>query len=354
MKKLVTLVLLLVVLAFYAFTKITPHMEYPEITFPERLELQGRTIPLDTVLFRYPYRFRVKEDRVIIEDLHGVDHFFHLFTYPDFRYLSSFGQRGEGPEEMLTVDDGRWLGGSFLGLDNIKSELVRWKLNEDRNQMLRTESIKLDKATFRALDFVPYQDGSFLIPNYSGDTRFCEVDRKGKLLKKWGKIPTDNPKLLEQNPNVFGQGWRSFVDYSFQSGILVAATQLGEVLEIWNTQRGTYQIIKGELGDPKFEIVQSYAIPSGFRGYNDVHVTERAIYGIYNGVPMKEVMLAYQKGKPLPEGGRTVRVFGLDGKPLKEYKLDHSVSGIWVDEKLGKMWALDVNSDDPIVEYTLK
>ena len=68
MKKLVTLVLLLVVLAFYAFTKITPHMEYPEITFPERLELQGRTIPLETVLFRYPYRFRVKEDRVIIED----------------------------------------------------------------------------------------------------------------------------------------------------------------------------------------------------------------------------------------------------------------------------------------------
>ena len=91
MKKLVTLVLLLVVLAFYAFTKITPHTEYPEITFPERVELQGQVIPLDTALFRYAYRLRVKEDRVIIEDLHGMDHFFHLFTYPDFRYLSSFG-----------------------------------------------------------------------------------------------------------------------------------------------------------------------------------------------------------------------------------------------------------------------
>ena len=91
MKKLVTLVLLLVVLAFYAFTKITPHTEYPKITFPETVELQGQVIPLDTALFRYAYRLRVKEDRVIIEDLHGMDHFFHLFTYPDFRYLSSFG-----------------------------------------------------------------------------------------------------------------------------------------------------------------------------------------------------------------------------------------------------------------------
>lgn len=354
MKKLLTLALFVVVLAFYAFTKITPHTEYPKITFPEGVELQGQVIPLDTALFRYPYRFRVKENRVIVEDLHGIDHFFHLFTYPDFRYLSSFGNRGEGPEEMLTVDDCRWLGESFWGLDNIKSELVRWQFNKDKSQMLRGERIKLDKATFRAVDFVPYRNSSFLIPNYSGDTRFCQVDENGKLIQKWGEIPTDKPKLLKQNSHAFGQGWRSFIDYSPKSGILVAATQLGEVLEIWDTQKGTHQVIKGKLGDPKFEISQSYAIPSGVRGYNDIHLTDRAIYTIYSGTSMKESMLAYQKGKRLPEGGWTVRVFCLDGKPLKEYKLDHSVSGIWVDEKLGKMWALDVNSDEPIVEYTLK
>ena len=354
MKKYLTLAFLLVVLGLYAFTKTFSKMEYPEITFPQKEELQGRIVPLDTALFRYPYRFRVKGDRAIVEDLHGVDHFFHLFTYPDFRYLSSFGNRGEGPEEMLTVDDGRWLEESFLGLDNMKSELVRWQFNEDKSQMLRGESIKLDKATFRAVDFVPYRNGSFLIPNYSGDTRFCQVDGNGKLIQKWGEIPTDKPKLLKQNSHAFGQGWRSFIDYSPKFGILVAATQLGEVLEIWNTRKGTHQVIIGKLGDPKFEIHQSYAIPSGVRGYNDIQLTDRAIYTIFSGSSMKEAMLAYQKGKRLPEGGCTVRVFSLDGKSLKEYKLDHSISGLWVDEKLGKMWALDVNSDDPIVEYTLK
>ena len=35
-------------------------------------------------------------------------------------------------------------------------------------------------------------------------------------------------------------------------------------------------------------------------------------------------------------------------------KLDHSISGIWVMEEEGKMWALDVNSDEPLVEYILK
>ena len=76
MKKLATLVLLLVVLAFYAFKKTSSHTEYPEITFPETVELHGLGIPLDTALYRYPYRFRVKGDRAIVEDLHGVDYFF--------------------------------------------------------------------------------------------------------------------------------------------------------------------------------------------------------------------------------------------------------------------------------------
>ena len=39
---------------------------------------------------------------------------------------------------------------------------------------------------------------------------------------------------------------------------------------------------------------------------------------------------------------------------MKEYRLDHSVCGIWVMEEEGRMWALDVNSDEPLVEYILK
>ena len=165
MKKLVSLIILLVLVAVYTFTKSSPEGEHSEITFPVIEELQGRVIPLDSVFFRYPYRLEVRGDRGVIEDLHGPDYFYHLFTYPDFRYLHSFGQRGEGPEEMQTVDDFRWDGQTLWALDNIKSELVRWELNDSRDRMIRTECIKLDKATFRALDIVPFQNNSFLSPN---------------------------------------------------------------------------------------------------------------------------------------------------------------------------------------------
>ena len=354
MKKLISLIILLGALTVYAFTKTSPNTEYSEITFPVTEELQGRVISLDSVFFRYPYRLEVRDDRVVIEDLHGPEHFYHLFTFPDFHYLHSFGQRGEGPEEMRTVDDFFWNGQTLWALDNIKSELVRWELNDSRDKMVRTERIKLDKATFRALDIVPYQDNSFLIPNYSGDSRFCQVDRNGKLIKKWGEIPTERKDDLKKYPYAFGYGWRSFIDYSPKTGILVAATQLGEVLEVWNVKKNTHKVLKGKLGEPEFEILPEYAIPSGAVGHNDIQVTDCAIYIIYRGISIKEEMIAHQKSKPLPIGGKIVRVFSLEGEPLKEYKLDHSVSGIWVDERAGKMWALDVNSDEPLVEYILK
>ena len=354
MKKLISLIILLGALTVYALTKTSPNTEYPEITFPVTEELQGRVILLDSVFFRYPYRLEVRGDRVVIEDLHGPDYFYHLFTYPDFHYLHSFGQRGEGPEEMQTVDDFRWDGQTLWALDNIKSELVRWELNDCRDKMVRSERIKLDKATFRALDIVPYQDNSFLIPNYSGDSRFCQVDRNGKLLKKWGEIPTERKDDLKKYPYAFGYGWRSFIDYSSKTGTLVAATQLGEVLEVWNVKKNTHKVLKGKLGEPEFEILPEYAIPAGAVGHNDIQVTDRAIYVIYRGISINEEMIAYQKSKPLLIGGKIVRVFSLEGEPLKEYKLDHSVSGIWVDEQMGKIWAVDVNSDEPIVEYNIK
>ena len=354
MKKFISLIVLLVVLALYSCTQTSSNTEHSEITFPMTEELQGRVVSLDSVFFRYPYRLEVRGDRVVIEDLHGPDHYYHLFTYPDFRHLHSFGQRGEGPEEMQTVDDFFWNGQTLWALDNIKSELVRWELSDSRDRMIRTERLKLDKATFRALDIVPYQNNSFLIPNYSGDTRFCQVDRNGKLIKKWGEIPTERKNDLQKYPYAFGYGWRSFIDYSSNTGTLVAATQFGEVLEIWNVKNNTHKVLKGKLGEPEFEILPEYAVPAGSVGHNDIQVTDSAIYVIYRGISIKEDMLAHQKGKPLPTGGKTIRVFSLEGEPLKEYKLDHSVSGIWVMEEAGKMWALDVNSNEPLVEYSIK
>ena len=67
------------------------HKEYADNVFaysefPQEKELKGEVIELDTALLRYPFRIRIEEDKAIVMDLHGLDHYGHLFQYPSFQY----------------------------------------------------------------------------------------------------------------------------------------------------------------------------------------------------------------------------------------------------------------------------
>lgn len=77
--------------------------------------LKGEIVPIDTALFRYAYRMRVQGDKAVILDLHNADYYYHVFTYPDFQYQSSFGKRGEGPGESIYAANIRLQGRTRCG-----------------------------------------------------------------------------------------------------------------------------------------------------------------------------------------------------------------------------------------------
>ena len=145
--------------------------------FPQEQELKAKTIRLDTALFRYPSRLHVRDGKAVVLDLHGTDYFFHAFSYPDFRYLSSFGRRGDAPQDMLSAENFRWNGAFLWTLDSNKSELTRVGFALSGDSLLRQEAVNLDKDILRALDFVMCEDSTFIIPDYSGDSRFCKVSK---------------------------------------------------------------------------------------------------------------------------------------------------------------------------------
>lgn len=321
--------------------------------FPETRELQGEVIPLDTALFRYPFRIRVQDDRAVLMDLHGEGCFCHVFSYPDFRHLHSFGRRGEAPEEMLSVENVRWNGNFLWTLDANKSELTRFGFDSSGDSLLRREAVSLDKDILRALDFVMADDSTFIIPDYSGDSRFCRVNRQGRLLHKLGGIPSSNEDALQNSRPALAQAWRSFIDYNPENGVLAAVTQLGEVLEIYNLQDSTHVVRIGPHGEPEFQVSQGYGIPTGIMGFSDVQVTDRAVYAVFHGRSFKEIAQNARKGIHV-DGGKYIYVFSLTGEPLRRYVLDHHVCGISVNEREGVILATDVNKDEPVVKYEIK
>lgn len=332
----------------------TKHKEYGGNVFfysefPQEKELKGEVIELDTALFRYPFRIRIEGDKVIVMDLHGTDHYGHLFQYPSFQYLSSFGRRGDSPMEMLSMENFRFYNHAVWTLDANKSELTRLDHSSSGDSLLREEAVTLDEDILRPLDFVVYDDTTFVIPDYSGESRFLKVHCKGKLIEKIGAIPTANEKALHEARPALAQAWRSFLDYNPHNGVLAAVTQLGEVVEVYNLKDSTHVVRIGEHNEPEFKVSDGYGIPTGIMGFSDVQVTDSAIYAVFHGTSFKEI--ARQSGR-LPDGGKYIYVFSLKGEPLCKYVLDHYIYGIWVDEATKTIMATDVNSDQPILKFS--
>ena len=329
------------------------HKEYADNVFaysefPQEKELKGEVIELDTALLRYPFRIRIEEDKAIVMDLHGLDHYGHLFQYPSFQYLSSFGKRGDSPTEMLSLENFRLQNHVVWTLDANKSELTRLDFSSSGDSLLRDETVTLDEDILRPLDFAIYNDSMFIIPDYSGENRLCRVNRNGRLIDKIGIIPTIDEKALENARPALAQAWRSFLDYNPNNGILAAVTQLGEVVEVYNLKDSTHIIRIGEHGEPEFKVSDGYGMPTGIMGFSDVQVTDSAIYTVFHGTSFKEI--ARQSGR-LPDGGKYIYVFSLEGEPLCKYVLDHYIYGIWVDEATKTIIATDVNNDQPILKF---
>ena len=345
---------ILLVFLFTACTSVPDERMTSYVDFPETRELTARTLSLDSALFRYPYRVRVQDDKAVVLDLHGTEYFFHAFHYPGFHYLSSFGKRGDAPEEMLSAENLRWNGNFLWTLDSNKSELTRLGFASSGDSLLRLEAVSLDEELLRALDFVQYDDSTFIIPDYSGDGRFCLVSRQGKLLRKIGTVPTANEDALKSARPALAQAWRSFIDYNPRNGVLAAATQLGEVLEIYNLKDSTHIVRVGPCGEPDFKVSQGYGIPTGIMGFSDVQVTDNAIYAVFHGRSFKEIAQSARSGINLPDGGQYIYVFSLAGEPLCKYVLGHYIYGITIDEQRGVIITTDVNKDEPVIEFCMK
>lgn len=320
----------------------------PYFVFPKEKELKGEVIELDTALLRYPFRIRIEGDKAIILDLHGSDHYGQLFQYPSFRYLSSFGRRGDSPTEMLSVENLRFYNHGVWTLDANKKELTRLDPSSSGDSLLRDGAVTLGEDILRPLDFAIYNDTTFIIPDYSGENRFCWVDREGKLKDKMGIIPSINEEAFKNARPALAQAWRSFIDYNANNGVLAAVTQLGEVVEVYNLKDSTHVVCIGEHGEPEFQVSDGYGIPTGIMGFSDVQVTDSAIYAVFHGTSFKDI--AKQSGR-LPDGGKNIYVFSLKGEPLSKYVLDHYIYGIWVDEATKTIIATDVNNDQPIVRF---
>lgn len=322
--------------------------------FPEIIELKSDGYVLDDrqALLRYPFRVRMCDEYLFVFDMHNAENFCHIYNKETFDYITSFGKRGEGPHEMLRGQtmlvvslDTIWT------LDPGKRQITRWSFSPADGTVTLVENIQLDKRdVISAHDMALRNDSTWFIPDLSGQSRVWHIGRSGNVIERTGNIPTQR-SVNKDALAPLASAWNPYIHYHYGNKIHVVATQLGDVLEIYNLQTGKRKVIYGPQGEPVYQTTpQGYAVPTGIMGYSDVQITDNYIYTVFHGTTFEEVA-----ADPIgtEDGGRFLRVFDLEGNLVRCYHLDHAIYGIHVNEKEGIIWATDVNTEEQIVKYHL-
>jgi len=314
------------------------------MVFPETVSLHGQEKTIeDSVYLRYPFRVRLQDDVLYVMDIHTAAYYIHLFDYKTMQHKTSLAHRGAAPQEFLGTENIRIdEQGDVWTLDANKSKIVHLRKQGDE----QSRQISLNKDLIRTLDFDRLNDSVFIVPDYTGQHRIAFVNAQGDILKHAFQIP---PPTVKESAVVLAQAWRSFISYNPHQGILGMATQLGQVLEIYDLEQDTViKIIGQETGAPQFVNRGGYAVPTGIMGYSDIHVGQNHIYALFWGSSFDDIRKRPEDHK---EGGRYVHVFDLKGNPVRQYLLDRHITGFHIDEEKETMIGLDVNSNQPVVEY---
>lgn len=317
------------------------------VKFPETVLLSSEEIRIADLNLKYPFRIRLIDSSLYIMDIHPADYYVHKFKYPSLEYQQGSMKRGEAPEEFLDAENIRLDNRGFLwALDANRRKIVNFSESLS-DPLLKT--IILEEKLIRTLDFDFFNDSTFIVPDYTGEYRINMVNLQGEVIHRAFHIPV-NTRMLKKNtpPIILAQGWRPFLSYNSEQGILALVTQLGQVLEIYDINKERIiNIVGHEDNEPQFIAKGNYAIPNGIMGYSDVYVGQEHIYALFWGHSFIDI----KNGKINKEGGNVVHVFSLDGTPKIEYKLDSHITGFHIDEKNKLIIGLDVNSNQPLKKF---
>lgn len=297
----------------------------------------------EAAYMRYPFRIRLVNSLLYVMDLHAPDAYCHQFDYAELNYRQSFAPRGEAPCHFLGAENIRVdTNGNIHLLDANRGVIA----NIDVKTGNVNSELKLPEALIRVLDFVQLSDSVFIVPDYTGNHRLTFVNMNGEIIKHAFHIPAGKKEKI--SGILLAQAWRSFIDYNPDNGILAMATQLGQVVEIYDIKNDSViNVVTGKHGKPEFIDRGGYAVPNGIMGYSDIHVGKEHIHAVFWGTSFKNI----RAGRKEKEGGNIIHVFDLKGNPVVQYELDRYITSFCIDEENKKMIALDVNSDQPVVEY---
>ncbi len=286
------------------------------------------------------------EDYVILRDGNvNNEYFFYVYSYPDFKFLYSFGKKGNGPEEcLLPTITKSTQGNVFAFRDHASDKYMEYILTDTVPILVERYDIKPYNYTFFWEINEIEKDSIFLLKR--SNDRFNRKELWN--LKEY--------ELLDSFPNTFnlvktlGKNYYAVFDdfWITSSGNNFAiAYYFINLLEFGKLDNGKIWF-NGKVGvdvPPNFYLFNNksggkyqYNVDNNIVHYESLDSDEEHVYGLYFGKPWGEMENVHSS---------SIEVYKWDGTPVTLLRLSESISNFVVDGKTKKILGFNnqINED---------
>lgn len=282
------------------------------------------------------------------------DYIVRIFSVNDGTYYGSLFRRGNGPKEVLSVDNITFSNNIFWAYDITSQKWIGNDFEDIFNKKVNDEKKVID---FKSLSYMGVNDPQWVENGFVANNllkykeRFTFYTPEGKIA-----YSVFNPKFhFEESfaspilADIFSTHLTVTPD---QKKVILAGRYL-DVIEIYNTEGKLLKILKGPKDNFDFKFDKERSIQNSVliksqescRAYLKVRATQDRIYALYSG---KE-----KRDKEHYSYSKVLYVFSMEGEPIIKYSLDVPIIDFVVDETRHKIFAVAGSPEAELVSFDI-
>ena len=324
--------------------------EYVEKKFPLFQELKANEVHINEI-FKLWEIYKLKNYIIFRDGSENCNVFFYVYKYPEFKFLYSFAQKGQGPGEYRSPSIIRDTRDNFFSFRDYQT-FVTYQLSDSSSTIINSSKIPTLESGFLLTGITQVDDSLFLAkPQSNRWTRrelinlytqeiLDDIPNTFNLEKKLGKeyYTTFEESLVVSNNKRFVYGYLliDLIEFGLiKNNKIVITNRVG-----MKKPPNFYLYGAGGMQGRKYE----FNVQHNIVYYNDIQCGNNYVYALYANIPMGDLK---------NEQAFFIEVYTWDGNPVALLKLDKGISNFVVDEEMQTIYGFDVNFNEDYL-YSFK
>lgn len=297
---------------------------------------KAETITLDSVFFTYP-QLKVDGNICCVADMSAGKYYFSLYTFPEFKYIKSFGRKGHAKNELGNLLDFDYRGNRVVALCGMEKKILVYALDGDTGN---PEIVRYDPALSLAKICWGKSDGFYAF-NTLGQYRVTEISGEGKVVNQYIKVSADE--------GTESSHWIGDIQSSPDGQYVVAPTHYGEIVDYINCSGNSYHRVSSGFGAPEYWTKERDGMVykrERYTGFTSMYLSDNFCYLFFKGK---------DAGKDDDAGAMCIRKYDYNGKEVRRYYLGNmSLSSFFVDENAHTLYCTSPNADNLIYKFQIE